>query len=71
MMRPLYFYKGHLYHIVMENAKFKSVESREWYDAIGYKRADDEADNKDETFFRAKEEFEKLFVPVEVKGIIR
>lgn len=55
----------------MENAKFKSVESREWYDAIGYKRADDEADNKDETFFRAKEEFEKLFVPVEVKGIIR
>lgn len=70
-MKPLYFYKGHLYHIVIDNAKFKSVESRKWYNAIGYARADDEAENKDEVFFRDKEEFAELFVPVEVKGTIR
>lgn len=71
MMKPLYFYKGHLYHIVIENAKFKSVESRKWYNAIGYARADDGAENKNEIFFRAKEEFEELFIPVEVQGTIR
>lgn len=70
-MKPLYFYKGHLYHIVIENAKFKSVESRKWYNAIGYQRADNDAENKDEIFFRSKEEFEELFSPVEVKGIIQ
>lgn len=70
-MEPLYFYKGHLYHIVAQNAKFKSVTTRKWHKAIGYQRADSDAENKDEVFYREETEFFKLFQPVEIKGILK
>lgn len=57
-MNNVFIYDNTEYYIVDENASFKHPESREWVDAIAYKRVTGNSN----LFIREALEWRKLFI---------